>query len=179
MKHYPAIKVAAGKLDTSNFKGEVAFEVVGLIEKGGEEKPVIEWNCAFFWSSDASQEGHYGKSFTIPFFFFGDNLHITIGQLKKLLKEGGFNVGAWEEAENAEVMIPGALNYLAINHAIILGKCKPSGGKNFFNLIKLLRVDPNTGAAFPGYAIPEVIDDKDVLAAFNVDTSAESKKTPF
>jgi len=165
MKAYPTIK-NANTLDTAEFKGEVAFEVLSLVEKGSEEKPVIEWKCVFMWSSNPEQENLIGKEFVVPF-FFGPGCDVSVSQLKRVLRDSGFDTGTWEE--NAEVMIPGALNYLAMNHAVLLGKTTRSGNKGFFNPIRVIRVHPATGEALVD-TIPEKISNDSVLEAFNTPT---------
>lgn len=165
MKSYPTIK-NANSLDTADFKGEVAFEVLSLTEKGNEEKPVIEWKCVFMWSSVPEQEGLIGKEFVVPF-FFGPGCDVSVSQLKRVLRDSGFQTNTWEE--NADVMLPGALNYLAINHAVVLGKTTVSKGKGFFNPIRVIRVHPATGEALAD-AIPEKIENEAVLEAFNTPT---------
>ena len=173
MKRYPTIK-NADKLDTSEFRGEVAFEVLALAEKGSEEKPVIERTCVFMWSSVPEQEHMVGKEFVVPF-FFGPGCDVSVSQLKRVLRDSGFQTATWEDS--ADVMIPGALNYLAIQHAVLLGKTTRGGTKGFFNPIRVIRVHPATGEAL-GDTIPEVIDNADVTAAFNASTT-KTEKTPF
>lgn len=174
MKNYPTIK-NSNTLDTADFKGEVAFEVLSLTEKGSEEKPIIEWNAVFMWSSDEEQCKKYeGKEFVVPF-FFGPGCHITVSQLKRVLKDSGFQTDTWEE--NADVMIPGALNYLAIKHAVLLGKTTRSGTKGFFNPIKVLRSHPVTGEPLADCP-PPTITNEEVTDAFNAPTSGGGSDKP-
>ena len=90
MKSYGNIKGNVA-LDTTEFEGDVVFEVLDLTEKGNEERQIIEWKCVYLWGSNPEQTERFtGKEFVVPF-FFGKDCSITVSQLNRFFRASGFD----------------------------------------------------------------------------------------
>ncbi len=157
---------------------EIGVELTKLTERATKDADIIELKCTIFWTSKEEDQQHEGQEFDFPI-FFGQNSGVNVGIMLNMFRKAGFDVNHWnEDGLSLDVALPGAIKFLVLKGVPVLGTIKQQTNKQnetrkFFNIVKILRIDPATGEKYAD-ALPDQIPNELVVQAYNATLPGES-----
>jgi hypothetical protein len=152
--------------------GEIGVEVTSLAERQVKEDLIYELGLRIFYVANEENAEYIDREFK-HVLFLGKNRHREGGMLRDFFTRSKFQTNTWKsDSDNPpSVMMPGAIKMLVLRHLPIMGAVKPgtqpgAAPRNFFNLLKIIRVDPSNSEEYPD-ALPDPIPNEMVVEAFN------------